>query len=94
MAGLTFAVLEVVIAAALLALVGPQRVSAMLVIAGAVTAGAIVAVRPLLVPPGGGPDEPGGGSPSEPEPPWWPDFERDFREWDARRSGPLAGAGR
>jgi hypothetical protein len=31
-------------------------------------------------PPGG--DDPGGGLPDpEPQPPWWPEFERDFRAY-------------
>ena len=27
----------------------------------------------------GGDDGHGGGGPGDPEPPWWPEFERDFR---------------
>ena len=36
---------------------------------------------------GGGGDQPEG---DHPEPPWWPDFERDFRDYTRRRSRPPA----
>ncbi len=32
-----------------------------------------------------GGDGPGDGA-NEPEPPWWPEFERDFNEWARQRS--------
>ncbi len=43
----------------------------------------------LRTPPGedGEGDDDGGSPVDQPEPPWWPDFERDFRDY-ARRSRP------
>jgi hypothetical protein len=42
---------------------------------------------PLLKPRGGDDDEGGIGLPSQPDeppPPWWPEFEREFREYAER----------
>jgi hypothetical protein len=36
--------------------------------------------------PGGGDD--GGSEPDAPEPPWWPEFERQFRDYAHRRTRP------
>jgi hypothetical protein len=55
-----------------------------------VTFGGALLAAPLLAPRGeDGGDDGGGGPrlPEDPEPPWWPDFEREFREYaDRRRS--------
>ncbi len=50
----------------------------------AVTLGLALVASPLMKPPtdgDGGSPAPHGGAP--PDPPWWPDFERDFRDYAA-----------
>ena len=58
-----------------------------------VTLAVALLAAPLMGrPPEDGPGGPGGGGegPVDPEPPWWPGFERDFRAYDrARRSSPV-----
>ncbi len=77
-----FAALELVIAIAALATIGAQRISFFLLACGVATAALARILVVLLRPrPGGG----GGGglgdeSPGPPEPPWWPDFERQLRD--------------
>jgi hypothetical protein len=49
-----------------------------------VTFGGALLAAPLLAPRGDdGGDDGGGGPrlPEDPEPPWWPDFEREFRAY-------------
>ena len=43
-------------------------------------------IAPLLRPRGGDDDDGGSGVPRDPEdpPPWWPDFEREFRDYAER----------
>jgi hypothetical protein len=87
-AGQLFALAELVLALALLAIAGPQRVSAMLAISAVVTAAAVRLTLPLLKPAGGESDE-GGGTPEDPpEPPWWPEFERELRRYERRTRRP------
>jgi hypothetical protein len=54
-----------------------------------VTLGGALLAAPLLSPRGDDDgDDDGGGGPSGPddgEPPWWPEFEREFREYAGRR---------
>jgi hypothetical protein len=52
----------------------------------ALSLGLALAVAPLLRarPRGEDGDPPPPGRDPEPSPPWWPDFERDFRAWAAR----------
>ena len=48
------------------------------------TLGIVLLAAPLMRPPGDdgpGPGGGGGGGPHEPEPPWWPEFEREFRDY-------------
>jgi hypothetical protein len=59
---------------------GWQRVSLVLVASALVTAVAVAALRGLLRPDANGGGEGGVGPlPPDPEPPWWPEFERDLR---------------
>jgi hypothetical protein len=54
-----------------------------------VTFGIALLAAPLMSPRGGGDDDGGGGGPGsgpdDPGPPWWPEFERDFRAYVAAR---------
>ena len=56
------------------------------------TLGVTMLAAPLMRPRDDGPDGDGGGSgpvPEDPEPPWWPAFERELREYmDARERIP------
>ena len=48
------------------------------------TLGVALLAAPMLDPRDDGPDDgggPGGGGPVDPEPPWWPQFEREFRDY-------------
>jgi hypothetical protein len=48
------------------------------------TLGVALLAAPLLHPRDDGPGDDGGGlgpRPEEPEPPWWPEFERELREY-------------
>ena len=52
------------------------------------TLGVALLAAPLMQPrrDDGGDDEDGGGpGPDDPGPPWWPEFERDFRAYAAAR---------
>jgi hypothetical protein len=49
------------------------------------TLGVALLAAPLMGPRGDDPGDDGGGddggpSPDDPEPPWWPEFEREFRD--------------
>lgn len=96
-----FADASVVIAAGRMSEPGGQALaSALLWIASFFSLTTYMVLRAPATGGGGGDDGGGGGSdpPDDPgEPPWWPDFERDFREY-ARRAprphrGPRAPAG-
>ena len=53
-----------------------------------VTFGGSLLAAPLLDPRGDDGDDGGGGGlpgPDDGEPPWWPEFEREFREYADRR---------
>jgi hypothetical protein len=51
----------------------------------AVSLGLALVASPLMQPPPDGDGGIGAGDPDEPpEPPWWPDFEREFRAHAAR----------
>ena len=53
------------------------------------TLGVALLAAPLMGPRPGGGDGRGGAGPEDPDPPWWPEFERAFREHaEARRSTP------
>ena len=45
---------------------------------------AVALLGARLVRPRRPPDDPGRPPAGEPEPPWWPDFERDFRAYASR----------
>jgi len=45
----------------------------------------------LLILSGNGDDGGHGGTGSGDEPPWWPEFEREFRRYSRRRRHPVAG---
>lgn len=70
------------------------------VVAAAVTFGFAAAVIPFIVPrrPDDGDDSSGGDGRGPdgggPEPPWWPDFERDFRRHATERRGGPGGSPR
>ncbi len=56
--------------------------------------GALLAVVTIVgyraaVGPGPDDDERDSPSPDDPEPPWWPEFEREFRDYDRRRRQPV-----
>ncbi len=54
----------------------------------AVTLAGSLLAAPLMRPRGDDGDDGGGGGPDGPdgdEPPWWPDFEREFRAYAERR---------
>jgi hypothetical protein len=51
------------------------------------TLGVALLAAPLMRPRGGGGGGgPGGRGPHHPEPPWWPEFERDFRAYVETRA--------
>ena len=53
-----------------------------------VTLGGALLAAPLLAPRGGDDGDDGGGGlplPEDPDPPWWPDFEREFRAYACLR---------
>jgi hypothetical protein len=79
--GLGFAAAELAGGIALAAAVGMQRVSLVLAVSAVLTAGAAIALRRLLRPGGGGGEGEGTDPPGGGEPPWWPDFERDLRDY-------------
>jgi hypothetical protein len=55
----------------------------------AVSLGLAMLVAPLLRPPAPPHDDRGPPSgPTEDPPPWWPEFDRAFREWAARERTP------
>jgi hypothetical protein len=52
----------------------------------ALTFAVALLAAPLMRRPDDGEDDDGGSrTPDDGEPPWWPDFERDFREYAERR---------
>jgi hypothetical protein len=52
-------------------------------LSAALTLAVALLAAPLLQPPPP-PEDPGDAPRDEPEPPWWPEFERDLRAYDAR----------
>jgi hypothetical protein len=54
---------------------------AVVTLAGALLSAPLLRPRPDDEDGGGGPDSPG---PGDPGPPWWPEFEREFRDYANR----------
>ncbi len=77
--GVAVAAFEAAFAIGLASTLGPQQVSLVLAVSAALTAGLSVAVGLLLKPRGGDPVRSSGCGEPDPEPPWWPGFERELR---------------
>ncbi len=90
--GVAAAVLELGLGAYALVALGPTRIALYPIACALATIALTLALWRLLVPGPEGPDhgDGGGGVDGGGPPEWWPDFERDLREYMDRESRPTA----